>query len=424
VATTAFFPEGAFGPTNNCVGIGDVLRRRGHDVVFIVEESFAGNLEAKGFEERLMRLGPPPEEPEAPGQFWKDYIRDTAPVFRQPTIDQLEGFIAPTFEALVDGARYVDSRLAEIIGDLEPDVIVEDNVVAFPALPASGRPWVRITSCNPTEVKDPALPPPFSGYGVGDRRGWDDYWAEYRRTLGGLQSRFDAFCRDRGAPALPELEFIHESPWLNLYVYPSEVDYPRERALGERWHNLETSVRDTDEAWQPPAGFEAGNGKLVYLSLGSLGSADIALMQRLIDTLGQTDYRVIVSMGPQHEELRLADNMVGEEFLPQTRILPLVDLVVTHGGNNTVTECFWAGKPMVVLPLFWDQHDNAQRVHETGFGVRLDTYGHEPEQLTGAIDRLLADERLRARLAAAAERVGSRPGTEHAADLIEWIATS
>ena len=58
--TVVFFPEGAFGPTNNCVGIGDVLRRRGHRVVFIVEESFAGTLEAQGFEERLMRLGPPP----------------------------------------------------------------------------------------------------------------------------------------------------------------------------------------------------------------------------------------------------------------------------------------------------------------------------------------------------------------------------
>ena len=42
--TFAFFPEGAYGPTNNCVGIGDVLRRRGHRVVFIVEESFAGTL--------------------------------------------------------------------------------------------------------------------------------------------------------------------------------------------------------------------------------------------------------------------------------------------------------------------------------------------------------------------------------------------
>src|ERR1700753_4365362 len=82
-----FVPEWAFGPTNNCVEIGDVLRRRGHRVVFIVEESFAGTLEAQGFEERTMRLTPPPEAEEAPGQFWKDFIRETAPVFRRPTIE-------------------------------------------------------------------------------------------------------------------------------------------------------------------------------------------------------------------------------------------------------------------------------------------------------------------------------------------------
>src|SRR6201994_2220936 len=102
--TVVFFPEGAFGPTNNCVGIGEQLRARGHRVVFIVEESFAGTLEARGFEERLMRLGPPPEVEEAPGQFWKDFIRDTAPVFRRATIEQLDLFIAPTFKALIDGA--------------------------------------------------------------------------------------------------------------------------------------------------------------------------------------------------------------------------------------------------------------------------------------------------------------------------------
>jgi UDP:flavonoid glycosyltransferase YjiC (YdhE family) len=64
--TIVFFPEGAFGPTNNCVGIGNVLKERGHRVVFVVEESFAGTLEAKGFEEATMRLAPPPEEPEVP----------------------------------------------------------------------------------------------------------------------------------------------------------------------------------------------------------------------------------------------------------------------------------------------------------------------------------------------------------------------
>ena len=86
MATIVFFPESAYGPTNNCVGIGQVLRRRGHRVVFVIEESFAGALEEKGFEERLMRLQPPAETEEEPGQFWKDFIRDTGPVFRKPTI--------------------------------------------------------------------------------------------------------------------------------------------------------------------------------------------------------------------------------------------------------------------------------------------------------------------------------------------------
>ncbi|HXF37362.1 MAG TPA: glycosyl transferase, partial [Actinomycetota bacterium] len=126
--TIVFFPEGAFGPTNNCVGIGNVLRERGHRVVFIVEESFAGTLEAKGFEEARMRLTPPPEVEEEPGQFWKDFIRDTAPEFRRPTIEQLEGFYRPTWQAIVDGARYVQPRLLEIYEEVRPDVVVEDNV--------------------------------------------------------------------------------------------------------------------------------------------------------------------------------------------------------------------------------------------------------------------------------------------------------
>ncbi len=420
-ATIAFFPEGAYGPTNNCVGIADVLRGRGHRVVFIVEESFAGTLEAQGFDERLMRLTPPPAEPEVPGQFWKDFVRETAPVFRTPTIEQLQGFIAPTFQALVDGARHVDERLREIIDELQPGVIVEDNVVAFPALPACGRPWVRIVSCNPTEIRDPAVPPPFSGYAAGDRARWDAYREAYESALGELHADFDAFCRERGAPALPELEFMYTSPWLNLYLYPDEVDYPRARPLGATWHNLQSSVRATDEAWVLPAELADGNGPLVYLSLGSLGSADIELMRRLVGELAGERFRVIVSKGPLHDQLELPANMAGAEFLPQTSILPQVDLVITHGGNNTVTECLHFGRPMVVLPLFWDQYDNAQRVHETGLGVRLDTYGHTRGELIGAMDRLLGDAELAGRLSTIAERLRRAPGTERAADLIERL---
>ena len=426
--TIVFFPEGAYGPTNNCVGIGSVLRERGHRVVFIVEESFAGNLEAKGFEERLMRLGPPPAEPEVPGQFSIDFIRDTAPVFRKSTLEQITEFIQPTWQALIDGAKYVNPRLEEIIGELEPDAIVEDNVVSFPAVMAAGRPWVRIVSCNPAEVKDPLIAPFSSGYPAADPRRWAGFLAEYGRAHQPMWADFDAFCRDHGAGGLANTElgpdFMHESPYLNLYSFPAEADYRRVNPLAPTWRQLDSTVRATDGSWELPPHLAGRPGSLIYLSLGSLGSADVELMQRLVDVLGRTPHRVIVSEGPLADQIRLHDNMTGESFLPQPAILPQVDLVITHGGNNTVVECFHNGKPMVVLPLFWDQVDNAQRVHETGFGRRLSTYGFQDEELTGAIDELLDDEALRARMAGIAARMQAAAGTSRAADLIERVATT
>jgi UDP:flavonoid glycosyltransferase YjiC (YdhE family) len=116
--------------------------------------------------------------------------------------------------------------------------------------------------------------------------------------------------------------------------------------------------------------------------------------------------------------------MVGEEFLPQVSVLPQVDLVITHGGNNTTTESLHFGKPMILLPIFWDQHDNAQRIDETGFGIRLPTYSFREGDLPGAIDRLLVDAELSGRLEKVSSRLQASPGNERAADLVEQLATT
>ena len=204
---------------------------------------------------------------------------------------------------------------------------------------------------------------------------------------------------------MPEGAFIHASDSLDLYVFPEEIDYVRERPLGPAWHRLDSCVRSVDATFELPDELAAREGKLVYLSLGSLGSADVAADAAAgRGALAGSPHRFIVSKGPQHDELALADNMWGEEFLPQPAILPLVDLVVTHGGNNTTTECLHAGKPMVVLPLFWDQMDNAQRIAETGLGVRLQPYTFAADELLGC-DRPTARGR---RAAGAARTMAAR----------------
>ena len=422
--TIVFFPEGAYGPTNNCVGIGQVLRERGYRVVFVIEESFAGSLEGQGFEERLIRLGPASDVDEVPGQFWKDFIRDTSPVFRKSTIEQLGEFIEPTFRALCDGSRYVDERLREIFDELQPDVIAEDNVVAFPAIDHSGKPWVRLLSCNPLELKDAAIAPVFSGYANDSSNGWEVFRAEYLRAHADLHAEFSAFCVQRGAKPLPVGEFIRESPWLNLYLYTAEIDYKRSVPLAPTWHRMDSSVRHHGGEFKLPEEISGSKGRLIYLSLGSLGSADVELMRRLVDVLSRSPYRFIVSKGPQADKYALADNMWGAEFLPQPALMPHVDLAITHGGNNTTTECFHFGKPLIILPLFWDQYDNAQRVHETGFGARLQTYAFDDHELLDAVERLVGDTDLHARMHAISTRVQATPGPIHAADLIERLATT
>jgi MGT family glycosyltransferase len=423
--TVLFLPESAYGPTNQCIGLGHKLLQRGHRVVFAAESSWKGKLEALGFVEDLVDLAPPPADgdDQDAGQFWKDFIRETAPEFRKPTIEQLETFVKPTWRALIDGAMYCEPQLKAIVERVKPDVVVEDNVLCFPALMTSGAPFVRVVSCNPLEMRGPGIAPTFSGYAQDNKGPWPAFIDQYRSTHFEMWSAFNEWVQQQGAPALPELEFIHESEAANLYVYPKEADYTDVRPLNDTWHRMDSSVRETDDNYQLPEKVRnrPEGSALIYLSLGSLGSADVALMKRLVDVLGKTPHRFIVSKGPQHDEFELADNMVGAEFLPQTTIINQVDLVITHGGNNTTTESLHFGKPMIVLPLFWDQYDNAQRIHELGFGIRLDTYSFTDTEMLGALDTLLGDHDLRQKLATQGERIRARDGLSVGANVIESV---
>ena len=204
------------------------------------------------------------------------------------------------------------------------------------------------------------------------------------------------------------------SPYMNIYGYPEELDYTDIVTLPEHFIRVDAFCRELPELFKLPDEFKVQpTDKLIYLSMGSMGSCNLELMKRFVRVLSKTPYYYLVSMGPLYDQYELSDNMWGGPYVPQTKILPLVDLVIFHGGNNTLTETVYFGKPMIVIPLFYDQYNNAQRVQEKNFGRRLDQHQFSDEQLIDTIDKLINDKELCERL----NRIGQRIRTSQAKDL-------
>jgi UDP:flavonoid glycosyltransferase YjiC (YdhE family) len=177
-----------------------------------------------------------------------------------------------------------------------------------------------------------------------------------------------------------------------------------------------------EKPYEVPAFPVGAEWPLVYLSFGSLGSGDLALMQRLIEALGRFPCRALVNVGANIDRYDpLPPNVQVAGWFPQPSVIPQVDAVVHHGGNNSFTECLYFGKPAVVIPFAWDGHDNATRAEETGFGFRLERATWTEAMLHDRLRRCLEDREMHARLAANSAFMKSQDGPAHAAALLERL---
>jgi MGT family glycosyltransferase len=419
--TIVLFPEAAFGPALNCVGIAQACRDLGHRPVFVADRSFAGVFARYGFEERLVDLSEPIDAATA-SQFWKDFIASHLPHFRLSPIEQLPAYVVPVWEAVVDSAIHVERALARTLQEIRPDLIGVDNIILFPAVARAGCPWIRIISCSENEIPDPDLPPHLSGCGARDRACWEAFEAEFLRLIRPCHERFNRFLESAGLPPYPLGQFFEASPHLNLLLYPEPLAFARRRPLDPgRFQYLEGCVRDEGTYVVPRFG-RHDDRPLLYLSYGSLGSADVDLIRRQIDLLGRLPYRALVSVGDYAWAYgSLPGNVRVAPFFPQPAVLPHCDLVVHHGGNNTFNEALYFGRPSLILPFCWDGLDNATRVHETGYGLRLPRYDWTDEEFAAALERLLGDGAMRARLRTLSARMRAADGRRKAARLIDAL---
>jgi UDP:flavonoid glycosyltransferase YjiC (YdhE family) len=291
----------------------------------------------------------------------------------------------------------------------------------------SGVPWINSISVTPLGISSVNVPPAGSGYPTdGDRTLWKLFDKKKKEFYGLLFDDLKEWVVENGGPKLELKEcyphYYNYSPHANIYMYPEELDYTMYRPNPPNFYRFDAFVRSTNDTFELPEELKNLPGKLIYFSMGTWGCTDLSLMRRLIGILAKSPHRFIVSKGPMADQLTLPSNMWGAASLPQTKVIPLVDLVITHGGNNTITESFHFGKRVLVLPIFGDQWDNGQRIHETGLGLQFLPYKVTEEELLSGIEALLKDELLERRMISISKRIQSSNSQARAADVVENVA--
>ena len=107
-------------------------------------------------------------------------------------------------------------------------------------------------------------------------------------------------------------------------------------------------------------------------------------------------------------------------FAPLRRLLPLCGAVVHHGGVGTTAAALEAGCPQLVLPLAWDQPDNAARVRRLGIGAALGARRRGVRDLARALAGVMAPA-VRERCREVAALAAQGDGLELAADWVERL---
>lgn len=119
----------------------------------------------------------------------------------------------------------------------------------------------------------------------------------------------------------------------------------------------------------------------------------------------------------------IPDNFIVCKQIPQLKLIPLIDAVVCHGGHNTVCEALSYAKPLVVLPVAYDQSYVASTVVDSRSGIRLNFNRFKVQQLKDAVNEILHDKKYSENAQAIKKSFEKAGGVAKAVKLLENILT-
>lgn len=419
--------------------IGNAIKDHGHELVILKEANVHEDYELEDGEDTRLPVDEELKKQQGkskrkfPGAFkWPQMIQRRRHFFRLPP---LESFVAAAdiFEKFMV-AEVVDNHDAykAAIESINPDLVIVDSYYVAPCIAALKHiPWVKLFSANPfglikSKLPDGIRPPPQVGAQLFTKeirekmrkdnpekweaivKDWKDQLTIFKGAISSCGGGLEELAKDYDCPPLEPGIQSYDSPHLNVYLYPKDIDYDQDDDIfyyPPRWFRasmlirsslLKTKPKDA-EYWTEKLneGLKNKNG-MIFFSLGSLASGDHSLMVKFIQMIEADTKRLyVISKGVNGDKFELnSENMIGGNFIPQTFFLEKADLAIIHGGNNSVVECMYFGVPMIVLPMFGDQHDNARRIEDLDLGRFINPHECTQEALEKAIDEVLSNKQL------------------------------
>ncbi len=307
---------------------------------------------------------------------------------------------------LIDNVPFLVDALEEVLNSFKPDIIVSDPMVYASAIVAEKKkiPWIGISnSLNPLTPKE-----------------WNSDLVE---TLNKYQTERLALF----SPIQQNVRFCIAdliSPWLNI-VFASEMYIPRNLSGNDFSFYVGTPFVDKGiRGDETPFPFEKlnKNKKIVYMSLGSMLYHHPTLFATVANALDGLNVQLIVSVGSLYFEgfaKMFSEDSIVLPYVPQLQVLENVDVMVSHGGANSVLECLSKGIPMALLPICNDQFFQARFLERAKVGIVLSSDNQDVKLYRKALVELLKENNIYHKNAQIIKKsFNNYKGPQEAADLI------
>jgi rhamnosyltransferase subunit B len=378
---------GSLGDLHPTIAVAQALRRRGHAAVVACAPEYREAVEAAG-------VGFAPMRPSL------DALGERAAVARR------------LFHPVLGPRRLLREvvlpQIRQSFEDLDQAAAAADLLVSHPltfAVPIvaqrRGLPWVS-TVLAPLSLMSRHDPPRLLGGDLLRRaaafgpRARDAAFALARATARHWEAPLQSFRRELGLPptAAPMLFEGQFSPLGTLGLFDAPLAEPQPdwptalRVCGAALHDgsapdpaalpeLQRFLADGD----PPLVFALGSSAVWFA--GGFWAAAVAAAQ----ALGRRALLLTGSPVPTG----LPDGIRAFEYLPYSAVFPHAAAVVHQCGIGTLAQALRAGRPQLLVPVAFDQPDNAARAARLGVGIELPFRRVDPRRLREGLATLLAN---------------------------------